>query len=524
MNKKNKKETFIYILTLCYMIPLSVILLVNMFLSLFQTTYMELYLDTERPSYKADSPILLLLLTLVFITLCGIYLKKHKVSKETAAAFEKAALIFSVALCLFIITLMKVIIVSDSEAVSNVAVEFLEGNYRTFFNNNYLFRYSFQINMVAYIELIYYIFGVKNIIALQIINVISIFFIIYFMHRITQELFHNMEIQVMLSVLCIGMLPLYLYTIVVYGDIPGMGFAVPTVYFVMKYLSTGKRLLLLPSFFCMAFSILLKSNNYVILAAIAIILVLHLIKEKDLFALIFAVVLLLGPIIFSSCINAKYAKDAGIEKLPDGVPMIAWVAMGLQENDYIENGWFNNYHCDIYEVCDFDTDKTKAACMDSIRQSLQEYISSPGHGVRFFYKKFVSQWNDPTFQSQLNLEWNTRRDENQSSLALYFIYGNGRTILEWLMNTYHFMILLGAVVFITGNLRKTSHSCLLLALCVFGGYFFHMFWEAKGRYALEYFVLCVPMAAYGMWKIAMILQMAPVFWHKIYTKDGKTLA
>lgn len=506
MNKnKNVRETFIYILTLCYMLPLSVILTVNMFSSMIQTTYMELYLDTEKPSYKADLPVLLILLTLIFIVICGIYLKKHKADESTAAAFEKAALIFSAVLCLFIIFLFRVGIASDSQSVSNAAVEFLNGKYRTFFDNNYLFRYSHQLSMVVYFELIYYIFGVENFIVLQVINVISIVSVIYFLHRITKEMFDNYEIQVMLSILCIGMLPLYLYAAFIYGDVPGMGFGVPAVYFVMKYLKTRKKLLILPAVFCISFSILLKSNNFVILAAILITLVLHSVEKKDGFALIFAAVLLLGPNIFTACINAGYAKAAGIPKIPDGAPKLAWVAMGLQENDYIENGWFNNYNCAVYEACDFDTDRANAACMDSIKQSLQSFISSPRNGVRFFYRKFVSQWNDPGFQSQLNIEWNSRHSENKSSLALYFIYGNGRMILEWLMNIYHFIILLGAVLFIMFNLRKTSRSSALLALCVFGGYFFHMFWEAKGRYGLEYFVMCVPMAAFGVWKMAVLL-------------------
>lgn len=523
-SNKINRETVIYILILFYIIPLSIILFVNMFSSLFQTTYTELYLDTERPSYKADSPILLLLLTFVFILILGFYLKKHKVVKETAIVFEKTALIFSVVICFFGIFLFRVAPTTDGASVSRIAADFLNGSYGSFLNNDYLFIYSHQLSMVAYMELVYYIFGAGNYIVLQFLNLIAVFFVIYFLHRITQELFNNYEIQVILSILCIGMLSLYLYVPYIYGDIPGIGFAVPAIYCVMKYLRTRKKLLLLPSFFCIAFSILLKSNNYVILVASIIILILHLIKEKDLFALVFAVVLLLGPVVITSCINTAYAKAADIEEIPDGIPKIGWVAMGLQENDYLENGWFNNYHCTIYEACDFDTAKTKEACMESIKQSLYNFISSPRNGVRFFYQKFVSQWNDPGFQSQLNIEWGSRRTENKSSLAMYFIYGNGRTIMEGIMNIYHFIILLGAVVGVAISYRKTSQSFALIALCVFGGYFFHMFWEAKGRYGLEYFVLCVPMAAYGIWKLAKVMQKLQDIWHKIYTKGGKTLA
>lgn len=516
MNKKG--TTLVYILTLFYMIPLSIIFIVNVLTSMLQTTYMELYMDIEKPFYKSDNPFILLLVVIIFIVLYIFYSKKHPITKETAVAVERISLIFSVAISLFIIFLFRVGVASDGAAVSIAASEFLNGKYSSFLGNNYLFRYSHQSSLVAFWEIIYYLFGVENFIVLQIINVIAIFSVVYFFHRITFELFNNYDIQVILSLLCMGMLPLYLYATYIYGDIPGMGFIVPAVYFVIKYLNTGKKRLLLPAFVCVTCAILLKSNNFVILAAIIIILLLHFINEKDWFAIVFAAVLLIGPVISSSCINAYYVKEAGMDKFPDGAPKIAWVAMGLQENDYIENGWFNGYNCAIYEECGFDTARTKEACMDSIKESVSTFVSHPKYAIKFFYKKFVSQWNDSGFQAQLNIEWNSRHSENQSQPALYFIYGNGRFILEWLMNVYHFTVLLGALVFTVCNVRKTSLSSALVALCVFGGYFFHIFWEAKGRYGLGYFVMCVPMAAYGFWRLSAVVQRLPEIFPETFMK------
>lgn len=513
----NKKEALVHILMLFYMIPLGIILTVNMFSSMFQTTYMELYLDTEKPSYKGDSPILILLSAIIFIALCAFYLNKYPVSKKTADIFEKAAVIFAIAICLFIIFLFRVRVSCDSASVSETAVEFLNGDYSSFINNNYMFRQPHQLSLAAFWEIVYYIFGRENYIVLQFINVIAIVSIVYYSHRITKELFDNYNIQAILSLLYIGMLPLYLYATFIYGDIIGIGLMLPAVYWVIRYLNTRKKVILLPAFVCMTLAILLKTNNLVIMAAVIIILLLHLIKEKDLFALVFALVLAIGPTVFSSCIDAYYAKEAGMQ-LPGGVPKIAWVAMGLQENDYLENGWFNGYNCAVYEACGFDADKTTEACIENIKQSLQSFITSPRHGIKFFYRKFVSQWNDPSFQSQLNVEWNSRHRDDHSSLALYFIYGDGRLLLEQIMNIYHFIVLLGSVVFVVYSIRKTSLSYALLPLCVFGGYFFHMFWEVKGRYALGYFIMCIPMAAYGIWKLALLFQMIPPAVRKVYMK------
>ena len=504
MHPMTKKERIIYLLTLCYMIPAGVLLIFNTLFSMLQTTYMELYQDTEKPLYKADSPALLLVLTILFIVLSGYLLRKNTVNCKTSKIFEKIALIFSVILCLLIIFIYRVHVACDSKALSEIAIAFLNGDYSGFSGDSYLAHYPHQLGMIALLELVYFIFGINNFTVLQFINVIAIFTVIYFLHRITEELFHDFQVQILLSVLCIGLLPLYLYTTFIYGDIPGMGFVVPAIYLIIRYLNAKKRSLLIPASLCMCFAVLLKSNNTVILAASVIILVLFSIKEKDWFSLIFAAALLLLPTLGTTCVNSYYAKAAGLSEIPNGIPKIAWVAMGLQENEYIENGWYNSYNWSIYSACGLDPSKTTEVCTESIKESIRSFLSAPRSGIRFFYKKFISQWNDPGFQSQITNEWYSRHRDDHSSLALYLIYGNGRLILEWLMNVYHFLVLLGASVGTMIHFRKHSLPAAFLVLCVFGGYFFHMFWEAGGRYGLGYFVLCMPMAAYGLWKLTSI--------------------
>lgn len=498
MHSMTKRERFLHLLTLCYMIPAGILLAFNTLCSLFQTTYMELYQDTEKPLYKADSPFLLLLVTILFLGMLALLFKKTAISNTLCRKLEKAALIFSVIICLFIIFIYRVRVSCDSEALSEIAIAFLNGDYSGFAGDSYLAHYPHQLGMIALLELVYFFFGINNFIVLQFLNVIAIFSTVYFLHRITEELFHDLQIQILLSILCLGLLPLYLYATFIYGDIPGMGFIMPAIYLIIHYLNTKKRGLLLPASICMSFAILLKSNNTVILVASLIILILFALKEKDWFSLIFAAALLLLSSAGTACIDSYYAREAGLKQIPDGIPKIAWVAMGLQENEYLENGWYNGYNWAAYSECGLDATETSEVCLASIRDSLHSFLSAPKSGLHFFYKKFISQWNDPGFQSQITNEWYSRHRDDHSSLALYLIYGNGRLILEWLMNIYHFWILGGAAVCAFLQTKKHSFPAAFLILCVFGGYFFHMFWEAGGRYGLGYFVLCVPMAACGL--------------------------
>lgn len=509
MNIFKKNEKFVYILTLIYMIPFSVILIANTFCSLFQTTYMDLYQDVEKPLYKSDHPIILIATLILFIGVSVILIKRFPLSSKAAKFLEKSALTFSVICSLLVIFIYRANVSCDSEALSNIAIDFLEGDYSSFSGDGYLAHYPHQLGMIALLEIVYYIFGINNFTVMQLLNVIAIFSIVYFLHRITDELFHDDHIQALFSVLCIGMLPLYLYSTFIYGDIPSMGFIIPAIYLIIKYLNTRSRKLLFPAVLCMTCAMILKSNNSIILAAAVIILILHTLKEKDAFSVLFALALLIGPWLGNTLIDTYYVYVAGIETIPSGIPKIAWVAMGLQENDYIENGWYNDYNWTTYTNCNFDTELTTEVCISSITNSLQSFIASPKSAILFFYRKFISQWNDPGFQSQITNEWYSRHRNDQSALALSLIYGNGRVILEWIMNLYHFFILLGASIFSVRSLKKYSLPSAFLMLCVFGGYFFHMFWEAGSRYGLSYFIMCAPLAASGLWFVLSVILKKP---------------
>ena len=94
----------------------------------------------------------------------------------------------------------------------------------------------------------------------------------------------------------------------------------------------------------------------------------------------------------------------------------------------------------------------------------------------------------------------------QHPIAKYLIYDSGRFLLETIMNLHHFITLLGASVYAVRSIKNWSLGGAFLSLCVFGGYLFHLIWEAGGQYGLGYYVLCVPMAAYGFAQLLGLLQ------------------
>lgn len=108
-------------------------------------------------------------------------------------------------------------------------------------------------------------------------------------------------------------------------------------------------------------------------------------------------------------------------------------------------------------------------------------------------------------------EWNSRHAENLSPLADFFIYGTGRNILYGIMNVYHFLLFLCTGVFCWFSRKSWSLEKAYFILNIFGGFLFHMIWEAQSRYILGYFVLMLPLAAFGL---EQILNLIDSLWRK----------
>ena len=167
------------------------------------------------------------------------------------------------------------------------------------------------------------------------------------------------------------------------------------------------------------------------------------------------------------------------------------------------SGWYNGYNCSVFADHGYDQKATVAACMVELKVRFQYFLHHPRYTLYFFFDKFSSQWNEPTFMSIQTNEWYSRNCEPQSNLAISLLYGTGRTILTEVMNIYHFLTMLGAAVGLWIQRKDWKLEKAYFILNIFGGILFHMLWEAKARYVLCYFVLMLPVAAAGYQYISL---------------------
>lgn len=492
-----KEQKIIRILTYFYLAPFAVMVIFNTVNSLLRTTYFELYQVMETAKYKWDKPIGLLAVSGGIIV--GVhFLMKAEWTKKIR--IEKLALVYSAVVCLLIVLLFRSVVTCDSGLISDIAIQFMEKNYQAFEQGEYLYRYSFQIGFTALLELIYQIFGVENFIVFQLVNIVCIVVILKMLGKITRELFSEERVGRIEAVLSLGMFPLFLFSTFVYGDIIGWSFGVCSIYYMIRYLKTDGWQNLLKAAVLLSAGITVKSNINILVVAAVIVLVLHSIWKKRYKMLIWVIGIVVISQAGTQIVSSVYAARAGLTEFPKGIPKIAWIAMSMQETDEggYACGWYNGYNWTVYGDHDYDRELTNKACMESIKESMNRFVHEQRYALDFFYKKFSSQWNAPTFQAMITNEWNSRHVENLSSLAQFFIYGTGRNVLYEMMNIYHFFMFLCTGVYCFSLRRDWSLERSYFVLNIFGGFLFHMIWEAQARYILGYFVLMLPLAAFGL--------------------------
>ena len=173
--------------------------------------------------------------------------------------------------------------------------------------------------------------------------------------------------------------------------------------------------------------------------------------------------------------------------------------MGLQENE-LEDGWFNGYNYQVFRENDYDSALTAEAAKENIAETLRGFMNNPKWGVKFFLRKFTTQWADPVCVSTHNLDLVSRHVENQSSFCDFLVFGKGGRILAWGMNVFMTVCYLGVLVFLILAIRKglLDSPRMMLLILIFGGILFHEFWEGSSRYAMRYYIYWLPYAAYGL--------------------------
>lgn len=465
------------------------------FSSMFSTTLGLTNNDhLENPTLCSDNfflNLLVLLVSLIFAYFLSILLKKLDMKLLTAFA----ASFVLIGGCIFVYC-MKSAPTNDSYHVAAAAYYSAHNDY-SYLTKDYFLHYPFQLGYVLFCEPIVKLFCANGkFTALQYANVICLSLTYIGICLISSDILKERAAKLTAILLMLSPQPI-LFCTFTYGNIPGFMFAVFSVYFLLRFLKHGKYRFGVLSALFIAFAITIKLNNSIVLVAeIIFTLFYYFSTRKELLCRISCIVLaLLCTFTIKSIPQGVYESRSGID-FGDGIPMICWLNMGLNESP-IANGWYNNeYTVKQFDQCDMDTEKTTEAAKQALSERMSYFLSHPVYAVKFFAIKFITQFNEPTYQS---IWTNKVRERYESPVGIAkYICTNGETAAVGYMNYIQQLTFFGAAVAAFICFKRKDKEITLIMLIVFGGIMYHMLFEAKSQYFLTYYIILIPVCTCGL--------------------------
>lgn len=397
-------------------------------------------------------------------------------------------------------------ITSDSYCCFEAAREFLEGKYSAWeavpFSygkdvTGYAYTYPSQNGLILYFALLVRLFGFDAApAAARILNLV-------YLYAGTWFLVHFLGGKRAMHTLALLFLPFSFYYTFAYGTMPGFAASMAALWCGKQFVRRGNPGWALLSAVLIALSCELKANY--LITAVALVFYFGgeaLIQRKmRFFAGAFAAVLMIFAA--GQLVTGTMTRITGHEK--GGIPMTAWVEMGLQDGSRAP-GWYNQYNVRVFQENGGDPAATAANVRKDLRKTVAEMAKNPQNTLLFFEEKVASQWTEPTFESLWIQEVTGGfRDNPEATDALFSEGGSANVWYVGIFDLVQTLIYAGTILFLlldsfgkrgTGNAGAWYESRIPLMIFV-GGFVFHLFWEAKTQYTICCMVLLVPYACLG---------------------------
>lgn len=467
----------------------------------FRYTLLKQYNSTMLET-RDNLPVHFLAVAVMLVISCVLYRISHKISAKAVhvMAVLLSGLVFFA--CIAIYMSAEFLPIVDQGHVYMNAVAIADKEVGHIIEPEYYILYSFQIGLTELMALAMKLTGNTTVGLLEIIQSLFSGMATYAGFRITRELFHRTNIEVIYLLLAILFLPQYLYAMFIYGESLGI---CATMYACLFFLlANRKKMSILRSVWyyaamilCMDAAYLARGAMMIACIAMLILQIMFCLKQKKYYRLL-PVLMLFPVLIMTGKGMTALAERQSQFDYGDGCPKIMWVAMGLQENEGDPQcpGTYNGFNADTYSACDYDAKATAEIGKDEIRKILGEWGRNPGKMLNFFKRKMVYQWNDPSYDAFFS----TYYMENQKEWLdrVYFDDAVHSRVVQF-MNNYQFLVYLMLLMYFLKNLSgKNEIEALLPVLILIGGFLFSLIWEGRSRYVYPYIVIALPCAAAGI--------------------------
>ncbi len=418
-----------------------------------------------------------------------------------------AVILFAAGFCAFLLFVIRGLPTNDARLCYEIAQSFIQGDYHAI-DDGYLAVYPFQISLCLINEWMIGAFGAGNYLPMQLLNLLSILLSLLFLYETAWELTDDIRVPSALCVLAFGCWMLYAYTTFIYNDIISLAPLYGALYFLIIYLKRGYIAAGVTAAILACITCTVKTNGAVAIVARSMVIFVRLLQELKgrRWRRVIGTLLVLGLTVLASFIGSRavyryYESVSGL-KVRDGVPAMAYFAMGMTENGNGLYGWYSGDNVRYLTEAGMDSQKAASAAGDFVSERARFFVTHPKSLLKFYGIKFLSQWADPTKVSLREQELTGLHQEGvQPQFAQTMIYGSGYHLMQGVMHAFHlllyFFAFFGLRSYVRGK-RTISEAQILLPLFIFGGMLFHELWEASGRYALRYELALLPFAAMGM--------------------------
>ena len=495
------KEKFLNFCCVCVKVIFGLLLFMLTVVSAFVTCTVD---ESEITHYGGDnifSHILFAVIIMGVLILCrhirarmsGGWLERVFRDLTQGVDFCRAVIAFHFILGVFWVVSTQVQAQVDQWNCADIASRQMFDNYdfSDYMPGGYAFNYPYQSGIILIMSVIFRFFGSMNFTAFQICNVLALLLFDISIMKIT-EYMESPSAKKVASVMLVLFWPILFYTVFVYGNLMGLAVGTAALYFEYRYFKKRRLRDIVISSCMIGLAVMIKTNYLIFLVAMLIFLVMDFIVTFRKRTIFYAVLAIVFYVIGSTGPIALISLQSGID-VGSGVPKIAFVSMGLRESELAPGWWSDYYHENLYRDSGYNAEIASDMAKEDIMERLQTFKEHPGYAADFFYKKMVSQWCEPTFESL----WISRYDKG---VILSGIIDNilNRELKGWVtgfLNLYQTFIYWTALLFVIMNRTNKNIFLWLPGTAFIGGFLFHMIWEAKGQYTLSYFVLLIPYSA-----------------------------
>ena len=509
----NRLKILAISLTKYLLIIISVILFFIGILSIFITARLDntFFHQSENTLYEFSFGIIPLVIA-IFIAFFTYGFSK-KIFKKVN---HYILLITILAICSLIFTVwvhvLKLYPISDQKMIYDMAVDFNKNhnlnNHLVF--GQYLYLYPFQIGLVLLVSHIFKVLG-ENFLYIEYLNVICSIANMFLLYRISQIIFDKKEQKALIILEALFSFYWMFFNEHFYGNIIGLTFALLAIYTSLLFTNNNRYRFLILSAISIALSIIIKKNYSIFLCGIIIYLLFErIIKSQNPIKVLVIFIAMYLTTNLGFNLTVKYVYKIN---LPEGLPMITYVYMGMSEPVDKAPGWYS----DIPKTIHDQNAGNNASIVNSTKKLIGDRIvyfaKNPITFISYFSQKFASTWLNPTFQTiWCSIPGNRYRlDEDYAHYLGYhekilsIVGGNLYKVEEKYFDALEIVIFVfsGISLFsvahrINKNTKEVNINLLLLPLIFIGGLAFHLIWETKAIYVIQYYYLLLPFTANGI--------------------------